>query len=152
MGSISFVSFSIGSFFFTKQADRIGRHKVTCIAACLTPLSLAALFFGAKPLGLTFIYVVFGLLGLSYNPRGSTAYLYGAEMLPVNKRLLYGSILFFLDGCFSVFASYYFYTWKNQNLFFSIVFCVFTTALLIMIIFLPETPSFLLMKGDVAGY
>jgi hypothetical protein len=56
---------------------------------------------------------VFGLLGLTYNPRGSTAYLYGAEMLPKEKRLIFGTFLFFIDGCFSIFASFYFYTFKN---------------------------------------
>lgn len=46
LGSISFICFSIGSFFFTKQADKFGRHKVTCIAAALTPISLLILIFG----------------------------------------------------------------------------------------------------------
>jgi hypothetical protein len=28
----------------------------------------------------------------------------------------------------------------------------FTTVWILMIVFLPETPSFLLMKGDIKGY
>jgi len=149
---VSFVCFAVGSFFFTKQADVFGRHRVTCVAASVTPLCLAVLFVGAKSFGLFFIYLVFGILGLTYNPRGSTAYLYGAEMLPVDKRLLFGSLLFFIDGLFSVFASFYFYTFKNQNVFFIGICIIFVTALVIMALFLPETPSFLLMKGNIPGY
>jgi hypothetical protein len=67
----------------------------------------------AKSLGIYFIYIIFGILGLTYNPRGSTAYLYGAEMLPKEKRLTFGTLLFFIDGCFSIFAAFYFYTFKN---------------------------------------
>lgn len=89
-----------------------GRHRVTCVAAAVTPLVLSGLIFGAKSIGLSGIYIAFGVLGITYNPRGSTAYLYGAEMLPVDKRLKFGSVLFFIDGIFSIFAAFYFYYFK----------------------------------------
>jgi MFS family permease len=113
LGTISFVSFAIGSFFFTKQADVYGRHKIVCIAATVTPICLSALIIGSRKLGIFFLYAVFGIMGLTYNPRGSTVYLYAVELLPVDTRLLFGSALFFTDGCISIFASVYFYYWKN---------------------------------------
>jgi MFS family permease len=152
LGSISFISFSIGSFFFTKQADVYGRHLVTCTAATVTPLALVILIFGVPHFGLIGIYITFAVLGLTYNPRGSTAYLYGAEMLPTNKRLLFGQVLFFADGIFSICASFYFYSVGNLNAFFAGVLVAFTTALVAMTFLLPETPSFLLMKGDIVEY
>lgn len=96
--------------------------------------------------------MVFGALGLTYNPRGSTAYLYGAEMLPTEKRLKFGSLVFFCDGIVSILASLYFYTYKQLNVWFIIVLVVFTTALVLMAVLLPETPCFLLMRGDIEGY
>ena len=92
------------------------------------------------------------IAALAYNPRSSTAYLYGAEILPPRKRLMFGTSLFMLDGCFGMFASFYFYTWKDQDLFFVIVLTVFSTALIVMALFLPETPSFCLIIGNVAGF
>jgi len=89
---------------------------------------------------------------LAYNPRSSTAYLYGAEILPPKKRLLFGTLLFMLDGCFGMFAPFYFYTWKDQNFFFAIIFVVILSALITMYFFLPETPSFCLTVGNVAGF
>lgn len=152
LGSMSFVCFAIGSFTFTKQADIIGRHKVTVIASIMTPICLLVLYFGAQNSGVYLVYPVMACLAVTYNPRSSTVYLYAAEFLPPNKRLWFGSTLFFLDGCFGIFASYYFYTWKDQNLFFIIIGTIFTISLVILAFFLPETPSFLLMKGDVAGF
>ena len=113
LGSISFVCFAVGAFSFTKYADIYGRKKLVCVAAIFTPISLTLLLFFAKEFGLIFIYIVFGILGLTYNPRGSTVYLYSAELLPKDKRLLFGSLLFFIDGMFSVSASYYFYEFKS---------------------------------------
>lgn len=113
LGTISFICFAFGSFFFTKKADIYGRHKVGWIAASVTPICLAALILGARKFGIFFLYTAFGIMGIAYSPRASTVYLYAVEILPTNYRLLFGSTLFFIDGCISVFAAFYFYTWKN---------------------------------------
>ena len=123
-----------------------------CIAATITPIGLALLIVGAKKLGIFFIYLVFGIMGLSYNPRGSTSYLYALEVIPNEARLLFGTLLFFFDGCFTVFTAVYFFYWKSQNLYLIVLGAVFTLALIVMKFFLPETPAFLLMKGDINGY
>lgn len=125
---------------------------MTSIAATITPLSLLILIFGYKKLGLIGIYIVFGLLGITYNPRGSSAYLYGAEMLPTEKRLMFGSCVFFCDGIVSILASFYFYTYKTLSVFFVIVLTIFTSALTLMVVLLPETPCFLLMRGNIDAY
>ena len=110
------------------------------------------MYFGAEKYGIYLCYVTMAIAALAYNPRSSTAYLYGAEILPPRKRLMFGTSLFMLDGCFGMFASFYFYTWKDQDFFFVIVLTVFSTALIVMALFLPETPSFCLTIGNVAGF
>lgn len=123
-----------------------------CLSATVTSVGIAALIIGSRKLGIFFLYAVFGLMGLTYNPRGSTVYLFAVEMIPFNSRLMFGSALFFFDGCFSVFVSFYFYYWKNQNSLLIVLGTLFTTALVVLHFFLPETPQFLLVKGDVTGY
>lgn len=123
-----------------------------CIAATITPIGLAALVIGSRSLGIFFVYAIFAAMGLSYNPLGATSYLYALEVIPKEARMLFGTLLFFLDGFFSVLTSVYFFYWKSQNLYMIALGTLFTSALIIMKFYLPETPAFLLMKGDISGY
>lgn len=86
-----------------------GRRRVTLIAGCLTPVCLLLLIIFARGLGLYFIYFIMSMLATSYNPRGSTAYLYGAEILPPKMRLLFNTANFLIDGCVGILATIYFY-------------------------------------------
>jgi hypothetical protein len=69
-------------------------------------------------------------MALSYNPRGSTAYLFASELLPPRKRLLFGTSNFTIDGLFSISAAGYFYYIGDVNLLFIVVGVIFTLALL----------------------
>lgn len=132
--------FAIGSAVFTKKADVIGRHKVAIIAASVTPICLAGLIIAARKLGIFFLYVAFGIMGMAYTPRASVVYLYAVELLPTNYRLVFGSILFFIDGCISILASFYFYKWKNSNIMMIAIGAIIAAAVIAMHFFLPETP------------
>lgn len=152
LGAISFISFSIGSFFFTKQSDVYGRHRVVSIAAAFTPIGLIVLITLSKHIGLLGIYIVFSIMGLCYNPRGSTAYLYGCEILPKPLRLYFSTVNFSLDGTITMTAPLFFYYIGDIRVFFMIMGTIFTTALLSFIFILPESPSFLLSKANIDGY
>jgi len=91
-------------------------------------------------------------MGLTYNPRGSTAYLYAVEVLPPRMRLIFGSTLFFVDGLVSVSAAYYFYKWKSVNVVLIVIGAFLTSAIITMNFLLPETPQFLLVRGKVDAY
>lgn len=79
IGALSFVSFAIGSAFITKKADVLGRRPVVILSSIVTPLCLIILMTLAK--SLTAIYVLIVLMGLTYNSRSSTAYIFGCEFL-----------------------------------------------------------------------
>jgi MFS family permease len=152
MGSISFVSFAVGSIFFTKQAHKYGRHPVIFFSALCTPVSLIFLVCASKHIGIFGIYLVMGFLGLSYNPRCSTAYLYGAEMLPKPLRIRFNAAVFFFDGSMTILAPVFFYYFGNQNAIFFVFALIMSVALVCFKFLLPESPSFLLSKGDFEGY
>lgn len=130
----------------------MGRKPVTVVASVLSPFCLTFLIVGTEWGGLIYIYGVMTVMALAYNPRSSTAYLYAAELLPPNRRLFFGTSLFLFDGMFSVFAAFYFWKFGDMNALFIGVGVVFCIALTYMTIVMPETPSFLLAKGDVEGY
>jgi hypothetical protein len=88
------------------------------------------LIFGVKHLGIYYIFAVLTAMALSYNPRGSTAYLYATEVLPPSRRLTFGTFNFTLDGIFSITAACYFYYVGDVNSFFIVAGLIFTLALI----------------------
>lgn len=79
IGAMSFISFSIGSILLTNLMDTHGRKKVLVVSSLITPLGMICMMLFAK--NLVTIYVFIFLIGLTYNTRSSTAYLYGTEFL-----------------------------------------------------------------------
>jgi len=79
MGVLSFISFSLGSILITQVIDKQGRRLSLIVASSVTPLCIMGLMFA--PHNLYSIYAVIFSLGLTYNCRGSTAYLYATEFL-----------------------------------------------------------------------
>jgi len=79
MGAISFISFSIGSILITRVIDIYGRRPCLIAASLVTPIGMMLLIFAGY--NLSFIYCIMFCIGLTYNIRGSTAYLYGCEFL-----------------------------------------------------------------------
>lgn len=88
IGSMSFLSFSIGSIMFTNTIDHYGRKKVIVISALVTPVVMSLMLLFAN--SLTSIYVFIFIMGLTYNTRGSTAYLYCSEFLEQKVKLKFG--------------------------------------------------------------
>lgn len=95
---------------------------------------------------------MFGLLGLTYNPRGSISYIWGAEMLPVKNRLFFNSILCMTSGMVTFLVPTYFYYVGSQTLLFYFIIGLMGLATAIVYFCLPETPSFLLSQGDTSAY
>ena len=78
LGAISFISFSIGSILLTDLIDTKGRKPIVLSAAIVTPIGISLLFFAQD---IYYVYAVMFVIGLTYNPRSSVAYLYGTEFL-----------------------------------------------------------------------
>ena len=97
LGAISFISFSIGSIMLTDLIDKKGRKSVVILASSITPIGITLLFFAPN---IYVVYAIMFIIGLTYNPRGSVAYLYGAEFLMSKDKLYFGAYNFTLSGFF----------------------------------------------------
>ena len=95
MGSISFISFAIGSALITRVADTHGRRKVVIFSSLLTPIGLAILIMVKN---LWVVYTVLFVVGLTYNSRGSTAYIQAREFLPKKYHMAFVSVQFLIVG------------------------------------------------------
>lgn len=147
MGTLSFFSIAIGSFFFTRQADTYGRKPVILAATMVTPIGVALILLLGTHLTLYWIYGILIMIALAYNPRASTAYLYATEVLPKRRRMLFGGTLFTFEGLFTVSVAYYFYVYRDQNTIMIGVSVACILAMIVLFFFLPESPSFLLITG-----
>lgn len=79
IGGISFLSFSVGSIVLTRAIDKRGRRQILLFASVFTILGVVVLLFFAN--SLFFIYAVIFMMGLLYNTRSSSAYIFGTEYM-----------------------------------------------------------------------
>ena len=81
IGSVSFISLSIGSFLFSKAIDQYGRKFVVLFAGSISLLGLLILQIVGVNGGLNLIYLVVFLMGLAYITRQSVCYLHAVELM-----------------------------------------------------------------------
>jgi len=107
LGLISFLSFSIGSLTLTDIIDTKGRKQVVIYASLVTPIGIAVLLAFANSIYM--IYALMFLIGLTYNPRSSVAYIYGSEFLESSQRMSFGAFNFTFSGLFQAASALWFY-------------------------------------------
>lgn len=95
LGAISFISFSLGSIMLTDLIDTNGRKSVVLAASAITPIGIAMLLHAKS---IYHIYAIMFIIGLTYNPRSSVAYLYGCEFLQKKEKLKFGAYNFTVCG------------------------------------------------------
>jgi MFS family permease len=110
LGAISFISFSLGSLMLTDLIDTHGRKNVVIGASLVTPIGIFLLFIVNN---IYYIYAIMFVIGLTYNPRSSVAYLYGSEFLQKKDKLKFGAYNFTLSGIFQFLSAIWFYYTKN---------------------------------------
>lgn len=141
IGSVSFISFSIGSLFTSTVADTYGRKKTVLAFGMVTPLGMLALLYG--PQSLSFINLLMFTIGFTYNARSSGAYLYNNEFIESDKRINVGITLFTFSGIIQILSAVWFWYTKDQLTYMWIIIIALFIALLIVCFLVPESPSFL---------
>lgn len=98
LGTISFLSFSIGSVLIMNLADSRGRKTTVLYSGLVTPVCI--LLLQQVGIDIKIIYVLIFIMGLTYNPRSSTAYLYSSEFMETRNRIRIGTYIFGFSGIF----------------------------------------------------
>lgn len=76
----------------------MGRKLVLVLSSAITPVGIIALtMFGYN---LYFIYGIIFFIGLTYNTRSSTAYVFGTEFMMTRDHLSFGKYNFVFSGIF----------------------------------------------------
>lgn len=147
MGSISFISFALGSALITRCADTAGRRKVVMYSSMVTPLGLIVLCLFKN---VYTVYTVLFLIALTYNSRGSTAYMQGREFLPKKHHMAYISIQFVIVGINMVCTAVFFRYEKHQDHYFWVIIGIMALAIM-WTAYAPDSPYFLLKSRNFEG-
>ena len=146
LGAMSFISFAVGSAFITRLADIYGRKLVVILSSMVTPLGIIVMIYLAK--SLIALYVLIFIIGLSYNARGSTAYIYGQEFLAPKWRTPYSICTFVMIGVNQLLCILVFYITQSQDLFLWIIVVLMALSISWVVVVAPESPEFLYSKSD----
>lgn len=146
IGSMSFLSFSLGSVLLTKEADKHGRKKTVLYTGIVTPICIFLLIY--IKLNLNLVYLLIFPMAITYNARSAVAYLYNSELMETNKRIYIGTCVFGFSGFYQAFTAWWFWYTKDQWIYSGSI-CVGTfIALMLMQVFIPESPLYLYEKEN----
>lgn len=98
IGSVSFISLSIGSFVFSKTIDQYGRKFVVICTGLTALLGISILQIAGDIAGLNIIYAMVFLTGSVYITRQSACYLYAVELMESKDKMMFSTIAFTFSG------------------------------------------------------
>jgi hypothetical protein len=84
---------------------------VLVASALITPISMLLMLFTIDSIESIYIYIF--IMGLTYNTRSSTSYMYAIEFMEDKNRLIVGQTNFISVGLMQGFAGLWFYLNKN---------------------------------------
>lgn len=146
LGTICFISFSIGSILLTNQADIRGRKTTTLTTGYITAICI--MLFIYLELNLQIIYILIFIYGCVYNVRSSVAYLHNSELLESHARMNMGTCIFSFSGLLQAFSAYWFWYTKDQTTYLTLLAIVLFSALTCLTFFIPESPVYLLERQN----
>jgi len=93
-----------------------------------------------KPMRIQYIYASMFLIGLTNNMRGAQAYMTAIEFMPLAHKFAFVICMFITDGICTISTAYMFFTYRDQELYMKITLSVFSVAILLFYLLIPESP------------
>ena len=97
---------------------------------------------------MAFIFV----FGLTYAPRASLTYVWALELTTRDSESHYSMLSMLFDSMCLLVLGLYFLAFHSMAVLLYLVCAVQTVAIVLMVLYIPESPSFLYEKGDFEGF
>lgn len=113
IGSISFISLSLGSIALSKAIDKYGRKSTVLSTGLIALVGLLILQFSGKNNNLTLIYAITFALGFVYITRQSVCYLHAVELMEQQHKMHVSTFSFMFSGSLQMLSALWFYYSKD---------------------------------------
>lgn len=147
IGGISFLSFSIGSILVTRRMDGGGRRKILIMSSSATILGCLLMLAFANGMMLIFT-IIFGM-GLVYNARCSSSYVFCSEYLPKQHHHFLLRSVFQIQGVIQAATVIFFYYFKSQQYYVTMLVILELFAQCWVMYGCDESPHYLYEKWQV---
>lgn len=146
IGSISFISLSIGSIVFSKTIDQYGRKSVVMSTGITALFGLLILWLFADTGGLNLIYSVVFLTGSVYITRQSVCFLQAVELIESKDKMALSTIAFTFSGLLQMLTAFWFWRTKDQDGYFLGMIALLLLSVVLFGLLVPDSPVYLLEK------
>jgi MFS family permease len=149
-GSFLMFGLTIGSFFFTNLCDIFGRKKVLLISLIVSNLTLLPIILGQRHYALTLVFTF--LFGVTASVRYSVSYLLSTELTTTANSEFFGILCLVGDSLGALVIGIYFWVFKDMATGLWFLFVVQIFCVVILKIYVPESPRFLYNCGKKEGF
>ncbi|CDW83769.1 solute carrier family member 5 [Stylonychia lemnae] len=143
IGSIYFAGWAVAAVFLPRLSDIFGRKWVYFYSMLFHGLMYLGVILSHN-LNLTIVFM--GFFGFCSLGRASVGYLYMQELTPIKQQTIIGTILQIMNGLVTVLIALYFLYVSKHWEGFQIFGCATNFLIVVSIIFLPESPKYLISK------
>ena len=116
-GGLLLAGFFVGSVFFVRIGDLIGRKIVVLVSTILSTFALIGCQLLAPNTSALFVYIF--IFGVTVGPRCFLSYVWALELTPKEYHTFYATMAMFIDSGCMIFLGLYFYTTKTMQGLFS---------------------------------
>lgn len=146
-GGLLLAGFFVGSVFFVRIGDIIGRRPVILASTILSTFSLFGCQYFAPNLTALFIYIF--LFGVTIGPRCFLSYVLGMELTPKEHHTLYATFSMLVDSACMIFLGIYFYIVRSMEGLITGLAVAQILIITLLWIFMPESPKFFYEQGKI---
>ena len=142
--------FFIGSVFFVRIGDLIGRRPIVIVSTIVNTLTLIFMQFLAPTLTLTFIYIF--IFGMTVAPRCFLSFVWAMELTPKEHHLFYSTMAMIIDSACMIFLGFYFWSVKSMGALLNGLILIQIVIIALLWFFIPESAKFLYEKGRIEEF
>jgi MFS family permease len=139
------IGFFVGSVFFVRLGDIVGRKPIVVSSTIISTLSLIGCQYLAPTITALLIFIF--IFGVTVGPRCFLSYVLAMELTPKEHHTLYAMLAMLFDSLCMIFLGFFFWAVRSMQGILTILMVLQVFIILGIWFFVPESPKFLYEQG-----